>query len=273
MMEEVFVRGAWHALNNLSGKLLEPLWTQGTGLLETMRWEHQGFPLKTYHEQRILQSLELLQWPKLNFIDLWEQVYEGLLQKRLENQALKIRLTFFPSTLDQGRTEWLMQMAEAPPLGRPSKALVQVGIKTLPVGCVGSFLGLKTMNRLAYHYLAQNSESFETLWNHPEWGLLEGKISNIWLWMGQNRWLIPFPLGQVQGVMHQWLLDYSRTKGWEVQQKHLLPEILESIQGIWLTNSLRGIVPVDELEGKKLNSPNPLAVLKSCFNQPRANSL
>lgn len=273
MMHEVFVKGAWHTLDSLSGKLLEPLWTKGAGIIETMRWENQNFALKAYHEQRIKKSLELLHWPSLKLPLLWQQIYEALSIKQLENKSLKIRLTFFPSSPIEASTEWLMHIGEAPPLGNPDKSPIQVGIKTMPVDYIGSFLGLKTINRLPYQFLSHNQRCFETLWNHPEWGLLEGTISNIWLWMGQNRWLIPPPLGQVQGVMHQWLLNYSISQRWEVRQQHLIAEVCKEAKGLWLTNALRGIIAVDEWEGKKLNSPNPQEVLERCFYPTGSSSL
>lgn len=265
MMNEVFVNGAWRSLESLSGKLLEPLWTEGAGLIETMRWEHQRFALKTYHEKRIIQSLKLLQWPSLKLSLLWEQIHQALRLKQLEKESLKIRLTFFPSSLKPNNTDWLMQVGVAPALGKPNNTFLTAGIKTMPVDGVGSFLGLKSINRLPYQFLSRNQKNFETLWNHPEWGLSEGTISNIWLWMGQNRWLIPPPLGQVRGVMHQWLLDYSHSQGWEVKQQHLMAEVCKEAKGLWLTNALRGILAVDELDGKKLNSPNPDEVLECCF--------
>jgi branched-subunit amino acid aminotransferase/4-amino-4-deoxychorismate lyase len=39
-------------------------------------------------------------------------------------------------------------------------------------------------------------------------------------------------------------------------EKNLTPENLFSNQGIYLSNSVRGVVPVVTLDGKKLNQPS-----------------
>lgn len=76
-------------------------------------------------------------------------------------------------------------------------------------------------------------------------------IANIWAWSGSTLVTPPRSDGVVVGVVRGWLLENAIRYGFEVSERSLRLDDIAHADGVFLTNSLRLVVPVraiDEME-------------------------
>lgn len=91
--------------------------------------------------------------------------------------------------------------------------------------------------------------------------VLEGCISNVFL-IHQNDILTPsLKLGILDGIVRRWVIT-----NFNVKEEILTKKLLEKADGIFITNSLMGIMPIKLLVDKKIDSYQN-KVIKSVFQQ------
>ena len=111
--------------------------------------------------------------------------------------------------------------------------------------------GIKHLNRLE-QVLARNE------WSTDEWqeGLMlsnkgyvvDGTMSNIFALKSNILFTPDLNLCGVRGVMRQTVIKIAKSLGIDVQVKNILPSELESMDEVFLSNSLFGIWPVQKIE-------------------------
>ena len=113
--------------------------------------------------------------------------------------------------------------------------------------------GIKHLNRLE-QVLAQSE------WNDPEIAeglmldsrgqIVEGTMTNLFLVRGGVLMTPDLRRGGVAGVMRGLVLDLAREEGITVKQGTVSPADLAAAEALFVTNSLIGLWPVQELEGQ-----------------------
>ncbi|MBC7183894.1 MAG: aminotransferase class IV, partial [Marinobacter sp.] len=125
--------------------------------------------------------------------------------------------------------------------------------------------GIKSLNRLEQVMAASElgSSLFEVIMPDPDGNLVEGTRTNLLL-RKDDRWVTP-PASRlaVVGVLRQWLLERLRQRGEAVTERPLTVEDVlgRDCQGLFLLNSVLGVVPVRTIAGHDLPVDNGFATI------------
>lgn len=111
---------------------------------------------------------------------------------------------------------------------------------------IDAFSGLKTLNAARYVQAARLAKLRgwdDALLLNERGRVAEATSSNLFWWEGAELRTIALSEGCVAGVFRAFLLEQANDLGIPVREVWLEPEELYSLNGLFLTNSIRGIVP------------------------------
>jgi 4-amino-4-deoxychorismate lyase len=113
--------------------------------------------------------------------------------------------------------------------------------------------GIKHLNRLE-QVLARSEwddpEIAEGLMLDTEGRVVEGTMSNLFLVRDRTLLTPDLSCCGVAGIMRGLVLDLARELGIRVVECALVPADLEVVDALFVTNSLIGLCPVQELDGR-----------------------
>ncbi|PSK95056.1 aminotransferase class IV [Taibaiella chishuiensis] len=239
----------------------------GEGLIETMRWRGGQVRFFNDHMERLAGSLAILGWPgfPLNSQQLQQEI-DRLVTSNAGAGDLMIRLQVFPAAagdtlhflleclpLDPARVSW------------QEKGL-QTGIGKRVVKSPDSIANLKTTSRLNYTIATQ--EAAQQGWDDilvkgPPGYIVESSISNLFWIASDGIYTPPLSSGCIAGIMRKKLLQTETLAGLRIQERETWPEDLAHAQEIFLSNAIRGIQPVAQLNGKDY----PSVITRNIFTQ------
>jgi 4-amino-4-deoxychorismate lyase len=157
----------------------------------------------------------------------------------------------------------LVSASPLPPT--PDASGVVVDFSRVPLTVNPLLAGIKSLNRLEQVMAAAElgPSLFEVIMSDRDGNLVEGTRTNLLLRM-HNGWVTP-PAAclAVAGVLRQWLLERLRQKGEVVTEWPLTVEDVlgPECQGLFLLNSVLGIVPVRTIAGHDLPVDGGLATI------------
>jgi 4-amino-4-deoxychorismate lyase len=141
-----------------------------------------------------------------------------------------------------------------PPL--PDNPGVVADFSQFPLTVNPQLAGMKTLNRLEQVMASREftGREFELIMRDASGNLIEGTRTNLFVKQG-SKWITP-PVSSlaVAGVMRKYVIDCLRETGIEVREEAVPPSVLSSsgFQGLYLANSVVGIVPVRKMAGMDL---------------------
>lgn len=248
----------------------------GDGLFETIRVDGRSAYLQTYHLDRMARDAERLRIP----VDRAE--LERTLQKALERysdhysgNSWVLKLTLTRGSGGRGyrptpelRPNLLVSHATMPPL--PPVTGVVADFSRVPLTVNPLFSGIKSLNRIEQVMAASELHDgvFEVLMANAAGHIVEGTRTNLFI-ETEDGWRTPPPDSvAVMGVMRRVVLERLRAKG---EMVHEAPVMLDdmlapSCRGVYLTNSVLGIVPVRTLAEQDLPVTGRLATI--CGSTP-----
>lgn len=102
----------------------------------------------------------------------------------------------------------------------------------------------------------------DVLWVSADGYALEGPTSTlVWLDGDVLCTVPPDQTGILPGTTARWLLGQAPARGWRAAERMIRPAELAAADGVWLTSSARGGVPIRELDGVPLpRSPHTKAI-------------
>ncbi len=142
---------------------------------------------------------------------------------------------------------------------------VAAATSSLPLIVHPALAGMKTLERLQQVLASRElqPDEFERIMPDSHGNLIEGTRTNL-LALIEGCWVTP-PRESlaVAGVMRAELLDCLRRQGASLEWRTITRADLEPgrLQGLWLTNSVTGTVPVRRLDGSELPVSNHLATI------------
>ena len=121
-----------------------------------------------------------------------------------------------------------------------------------------------------YRSEAKNQEVFETILFEDGF-ITEGAVSNVFCTI-ENKIITP-PLTEniLPGVTRKVILELIQDTSLEYEETKIPVDSILSAEEIWVTNSTKGIIPIIELDGKKIGSGLPgekyLQISKAFINK------
>lgn len=108
----------------------------------------------------------------------------------------------------------------------------------------------------------------DVLWVSADGFALEAPTSTlVWL-AGDALCTVPADTGVLPGTTARWLLDRAPSLGFQAAERMVRPADLLTADGVWLTSSVRGAVPVRELDGTPLKPGAATAAIQSLLGHP-----
>jgi len=243
----------------------------GDGLFETILINGDGAPLLGYHLDRMIADARRLAI----------SVHRGELEKAC-SQALR------RYTGQYGGQRWVLKLvltrgvggrgyrplsdlrpnlliSHSPAAVRPSPGGVLVDFSRVPLVINPLLSGIKSLNRLEQVMASREltGDLFEVLMSNPEGHVLEGTRTNLFV-RSCGTWLTPpLPSLAVAGVMRRFVLERLVAEGQPVREQALEVGSLMGGQceGVWLSNSVLGVIPVRNLAGQDLPVDEQLATI------------
>lgn len=233
----------------------------GDGVFETMAVFNGKIRLWDEHWLRLLEGCERLQ------IDAPDRstIEQEIVSLSDSEQPLVIKLIVTRGTGARGyrkpQPQNVNHVIFQYPWTRYPDEYTQVGVNVrycaTPLSENKMLAGMKHLNRLE-QVLARNE------WTSEEWqeGLMlsnqgyvvDGTMSNLFA-LKSNILITPdLNLCGVRGVMRQTVIKIAKSLGIDVQVKNILPVEIESMDEVFLSNSLFGIWPVKRVEETRFST-------------------
>jgi branched-chain amino acid aminotransferase len=236
----------------------------GDGLFETMR-VCGGRPFRlAQHLERLMHGADFLKIRCPFSPDRLGKYAGQLIQKnKMLEAVLRVTLTRGPGergyTLpEKSRPTIVMALHPVPPAaGRTQWRLITSSYRVPAADPLSSF---KTMNKLT-HVLARREAveqgADEALLVNTDGEVVEAAGGNLfWVADGKIR-TVPTACGALPGITRAAVLDICRTLGLPTGRCAIKPGALRKAKGIFITQSVLGIVPVTVLDGRPVG-PSPL---------------
>ena len=242
----------------------------GDGLFETIRMQGDRGLLLTRHLRRLARDAKRLG------IDVEPEELKVACNRAVgrwphspdQGWVLKLTLTrgaggrgYRPD--DHMTPNLLVSRASLPPAPDPEG--VTADFSRVPLTVAPLFAGIKSLNRLDQVMAAREltDQLFEVIMSNSNGDLVEGTRTNLLL-KTRECWVTP-PAASlaVAGILREWLLERLRERGDLVTERPLTVADVTGAdcQGLFLLNSVLGIVPVRRLADQDLPVDSGLATI------------
>jgi len=243
----------------------------GDTLFETLRVFDRKIPLLGRHWARLSTGLSALGF------DIPEEWGVPFFQKEISKICppdARVRLNVWrsPGGLYMPQDDTPQFLITAQPLASNSFEWQEPGI-TLGVSDdvrlpVDTFSNFKTLN--AARYVAASLEAKKRAWNdalllNARDRICEATSSNVFWWENDLLCTVPLSEGCVAGVQRALLLEAAAAAGFAVQEKPVTFAALQSADEIFLTNAIRGLLPVYLFAGRSLKNFKSKTLFEEVF--------
>jgi branched-chain amino acid aminotransferase len=223
----------------------------GDAVFETMKVKDGSITLKDLHFERLSQSLKLLQINTNQTEEKLEKKIISLCEKNKTTKLATVRLEVFRDNESCG------YLIEAFPLDEDPAILNEQGWSIcihpfLRKACDG-YANLKSANFLPYvmaDIYRQEKNADECIVLNSSGNIADGSRTNIFLVKDDEVLTPALHQGCVNGVMRRHLIQQLKANGIAVKQTEITVDMLKQADAVFLTNAIRGIKWVCELENK-----------------------
>ena len=243
----------------------------GDGLFETIRVDGSNAPLLPRHLDRLARDAQRLgiEVSRHELAEIAASAVEDGADARGENTwILKLVVTrgaggrgYRPDP--EAAVNVLVLESTAPPA--PPREGVRADFSRVPLTVNPLLCGIKTLNRLEQVMAARElkGDLFEVLMSNGAGEIVEGTRTNLFVETDAGWRTPPAHTLAVAGVMRGHVLSCLQQRGEPVFESPLtLSDLMsDSCRGLYLTNSVLGIVPVANLAGQTLSVSDRLATL------------
>lgn len=133
---------------------------------------------------------------------------------------------------------------------------------------LGGVKALSYAVNMASQRWATARELDDVLWTSSDGYALEAPTSTlVWL-SGDALCTVPATAGVLPGTTARWLLDRAPALGLRADERMARPADLLAAEGVWLTSSVRGAVPVRELDGTVLKPSTATPAIQELLGYP-----
>ena len=238
----------------------------GDGLFETMRVVN-GRPFRmAQHLERLTRGLDFIKI-KLPFTpkELQKFAAELIERNQLPDSILRLTITRGPaprgySMKNSGPPTVLMTLSPLP-AANPDEPL-QWSLVTSPFrvpasDALASFKTTSKMLNILARADAEERGADEALLLNTNGEAAEAAGGNLF-WVYQERiCTVPTGRGVLPGITRAIVLEICQSLGFETNKRVVKPEMLRNAEGIFITTSAFGIVPVVSFDGEPV-APSPL---------------
>lgn len=217
----------------------------GAGLFETFRFVSGSAVFIEDHLDRMKASAAELKIPEPPGVEIVCQSARELVEACGLDDA-RIRLTLLEK--GDGKTDWFMTSAPLP----AGKASFHC---TVQLFALSEIRRHKTINYLENRRTLEkaNENGFdEAIFYDSVDVILEGTMTNVFTVRDGELFTTSLNLPVLPGITRKRVLDLARKAGIPVWEDYFTIENLFASDEVFLTNSIRGIIPVSRIDNKKI---------------------
>lgn len=213
-------------------------------LIETILWQpDEGYWLYDQHIERLLSSALFFNYPVIND-DIQTKLNEQAKSlDPLQCHRIRLLLDQYGKITTTATTCPKPNMAKLDINERPQKIkLAEKKTKSTDL-----FLYHKTTNRNLYNNQYQKAVDqgfYEVIFKNEKDQITEGAITNIFIRRGHLLLTPPIKCGLLPGTCRQEIIN-SPPKGFKVKEEAITEQDIRSADGVYLANSVRGLVRVE----------------------------
>jgi len=256
---------------NINGKILrreearikpdDHSYRYGDGLFETMKVVDGKIFLENFHFERLFHGFEILKFqvPEFFLTEKLSAEVTELCRKNQCQESARVRLSISRGNggLYDG-DENLNYVIECSPIKNEEEKSLVVDIFPDAKKSCDIFSNLKSANFLPYVMaakFARENNLDDCLVLNVHGRICDATIANVFWIKGEKIFTPPLSEGCVAGVMRRWLIEKLQSASGRYKLKENACEIkdLENADEIFLTNSVRGIMPVKKFGGREMS--------------------
>ena len=238
----------------------------GDGLFETMR-VCNGRPFRmAQHLERMTRGADFLKI-KCPFTPKELQDFAGQLIKKNKMPEAVLRVTLTRGPGERGYTPQIdsqptvvMTLHAAPPMDAGNPVQWRLITSSYRIPAADPLSSFKTANKLV-HVMARleavEKGADEALLVNTNGEVAETASGNLFWVYQDNICTVPTGRGVLPGITRSVVLEICRTLGLPTNKYVIKPRALRNSEGIFITQSVLGIVPVATLDGEPV-APSPL---------------
>lgn len=236
----------------------------GDGLFETLRVINGQVLFSHLHMERLFKGMHTLRFdisPHCTPEFLLNKITELTSKNKTENRS-RIRLTVFRGNggLYDPETHQPSYCIESWPLEPAADKWNEnglfAGIFLAGKKSMDQFSNLKSNSGLLYAMAALDAKASklnEHLIQNSAGRICESTIANLFLVSQQQIYTPPLAEGCIEGIMRRALLEYLPQEGFSVHEKPVTMDELFSADEVFLTNAIRPVRWIKEINGKTFN--------------------
>lgn len=251
----VWINGALSFADDAKVPVNDEGFLYGNGFFETIRVENGKPRFLNKHVERFNRTWRALfpdEPPDLTWQDIIDQIIKA---NALENSVASAKILATRGSGDlPSRNRTLLAMAKPYVHRLQEKKAVGLKILTYPEPRLSPLADYKSLNYLYYlnagRWSIQNGAD-EALILNPDGSVSETNTANILL-IHRKSLIVPKSLHVLPGIFQSVLLDLLSGWGYSFEHQKVFQKDLLNADGIIITNSLMGAVPVISLDEKKL---------------------
>jgi branched-chain amino acid aminotransferase len=260
--EVVYCSGRFLPLSEARISPLDRGFLYGDGIFTTMRAEPGHILYLKDHLERLRESLSRLRIPLPLNVD-WESVLKELLRKNhLADQVASAKIVVTRGrarALGLPETEQATVVMCAQPYEPPSPSCYRKGYRLhiFRGGFSPSLSPLKTLNYLFFlmaRQTAVDADFDEAVILDAQGGLAETAAGSLLLRSG-GEWWTPQSGYQLPGIALRHSVQILKESGCPVARRPAGIAELFSADTVWVLNSLMGVMPVSEVDGRPVAAP------------------
>jgi branched-chain amino acid aminotransferase len=247
----------------------------GDGLFETMKVVDGKIQLGAYHFERLFSGIELLKFKiSANFTpeNITSEINSLCIKNGTGDQA-RVRLSVSSGNGALDDSEELQYVIECWPLDLSMNALNENGLvigiyPEIRKSC-DQFSNLKSSSALIYSVAARHAKKQrwdDALVLNTNGNIADSTIANVFIIKDGHIITPPSEEGCVKGVMRRFLIERFREAGYVLREEPISPKNILAADELFLTNSIRGIRWVKELDKKVFTNEMILSIYTQLHN-------
>ncbi|MEC7643195.1 aminodeoxychorismate lyase [Idiomarina sp.] len=233
----------------------------GDGHFTTILFKHKQPQLWPYHKQRLIAASERLEIPLPD--RLLKTIEDSLLAACREHVTGVAKIIITRGNSRQGyrlpsdcHPNWYLTTSTRPQL---NNSAVKVAVAETRLGEQPLLAGLKTLNRLEQVLLHKElkSASFDDFIVCSSNGYVTEAIQGNLFWYADGVWYTPkLDRCGVAGVMREAIIERELLPALNIIEAKVAD--LCSVSSMFITNSVKGVIPVSQIHDKVINTQIPV---------------
>jgi len=167
-----------------------------------------------------------------------------------------------------GKPTVVMSLHTAPPLGNAIQwSLATSSFRVLAADPLATFKTLNKLTQVMARMEAVEKGADEALLLNTNGEVAETASGNVF-WISRDKvCTAPTSRGALPGITRAVVLEICQTLGLQTDQRVIKPEALRKAEGIFITQSAYGIVPVTALDGEPVASSPVMDQIRRAYSE------